>query len=240
MIEEAPLAAAVQKALSPGDVQTVIAALPLGATIGTMAQDVRHGLAHSQFVKAVAKHEGIEPKKLIAKVRTLTPEQRKFILDAATRICRLPGDEALAGNGFPSFAAMARFGLVPVRAAPAWGLCISVTSEGWVQWVLRWRPSALDLTKVEASVDDLANGLCGLTRAHALDLTAKDEKLGLWLAYQIAMKTNLRWFRVGGPCDDPVEVIELTRTILMDGIHRGEFKGLALAGVNAPELESAH
>ena len=151
---------------------------------------------------------------------------------------RLPMEEALGLNAFPSLTALRRIGLLPTQGPAAWGLCSVQLSNhsNFTEFVLRRDPKNVGLKESSYGVDELARAIVGYTSAMLDDEVDPDKDVaGHGLAYSIALKTGWRYFRVDEQEGGEACVVQISRETILSDLQDGSLQDLTLEGINAPE-----
>jgi len=223
--------------------QVVVAALYDGPNDWSqVTHTVAQAVAHNAMVSAIARRYKVDTAELILKVVRLHPGAQFAIQDAVMQIRRLPMEEALGLNGFPSLAALRRFGLLAIQGPAAWGLCSVQLSNysNFTEFVLRRDPQNVGLKESSYSVDELARAIVAYTRAMVDGEVDPDKDVaGHGLAYNIALKTGWRYFRVDEQEGGEARVVQISRETILSDLNDGSLQDLTLEGINAPEITQA-
>lgn len=182
----------------------------------------------------------IESDALINKVRSLTPGAKRALEDGAAQLRRMPIEKAVGPNGLPSLVALRRLGFVSAFGPAAWGYCVVVhpyvkDKPGFMnEFVLRPDPIAAGVKETVESVDELAMKLVAASRTLFASASAEADAASFTLAYQIAVKSGLRRFRIEASEDGAsARIVEITLRELEQSIYEGSIRGVVLADVDA-------
>lgn len=193
------------------------------------ADQVREDIASGNVFAMMIRDYSINPASVLSKLKQTSDDNLMDVLLARLDDWqRLPYDESMARNGLPSISTLQRLGLIPVGAA-AWGWFCFRDPLATYEYALDY-PQRLPAAE-SRTVDELAAEL--VRRVEASRSPLDDDKV-LDCIYRILHITG--WRRGLLVADDSgVRVREITVKELLLGCYEGELKGVALAGVNAPD-----
>jgi hypothetical protein len=227
----------------PAEMQVIVTALYDGPNDPSqMTHTVTQAIAHNAMVGAIARRYKVDTAALISNVGRLYPGTRFAIQDAVIQLRRLPIQEALGLNAFPSLAALRRIGLLATQGPAAWGLCSVQLSNysNFTEFVLRRDPKNVGLKESSYGIDELALAIVGYTRAMMDGEVDPDKDVaGHALAYSIALKTGWRYFRVDEREGGEARAVQISRETILSDLHDGSLQDLTLEGINAPEITQA-
>jgi hypothetical protein len=230
-------------AFTAAEMQVIVTALYDGPNDPSqVTHTVTQAVSNNAMVGAIARRYKVDTATLISKVGRLHPGAQFAIQDAVMQIRRLPMDEALGLNGFPSLAILRRIGLLATQGPAAWGLCSVQLSNfsNFTEFVLRRDPQNVGLKESSNGVDELARAIVAYTRAMVDGEVDPDKDVaGHGLAYSIALKTGWRYFRVDEQEGGEARVVQISRETILSDVHDGSLQGLTLEGINAPESTQA-
>lgn len=230
-------AAKLQKQFQPAEMQSIFAVLydqpvepaQLSAALVAALQ------SPATVTADIIRRRQVDVPTLIEKVRGLSPGACFAIADAQTQFKRLPLADAVGLNGCPSIAALKRLGMIATPDA-AWGFAVvNLVDHNFIECVMRHDPVALRLPKQGWSQDKLAKNAVTLAR-QLLSGAISDDNALFATAYQIALETGWRFFRVQeGRKESGTTIIQITPEQLAHDLSDGSLRDLSLRGVNAPD-----